>query len=146
MSSPIVAVVIPVLWLSGTAISWVSPSLAPVVRPASAPGKRLSPPASISLGRPVLPPEPSAFHVGDTASGSGASDRPASGVKSAGTLGITPRGSSRPTSSARGFSSSRPSSSASGSRADSGCGTAPSFHAASAACIHSMELGSTIVT
>ena len=136
----------PVLWLSGTAISWVSPSAAPIRQTASAPGKRLSPPASMSLGRPVLPPEPSAFQDGDTASGSGASDTPESGVKSPGTLGITPRGSSRPTSSARGFSSSSPSSSASGSRADSGWGTAPSFHAASAAWIHSIEFGSTIVT
>jgi hypothetical protein len=34
----------------------------------------------------------------------------------------------------------------SGSRADSGWGTAPSFHAANAAWIHSIELGNTIVT
>ena len=109
-------------------------------------GSRLSPPASISLGRPVLPPEAIAFHTGDTASGSAASDSVGSGVKPAGTLGVTPRGSSRPTSSARGRSSSSPANSASGSRADSGCGTAPSFQQATAAWIHSMEFGSAIVT
>ena len=39
-------------------------------------GIRLSPPDSMSLGRPVLPPDPIAFHTGDTASGSAASDNP----------------------------------------------------------------------
>ena len=39
-----------------------------------------------------------------------------------------------------------PMNSASGSRADSGCGTAPSFQHAMIAWSHSIELGSTIVT
>ena len=39
-------------------------------------GIRLSPPDSMSLGRPVLPPDPIAFHTGDTASGSAASETP----------------------------------------------------------------------
>ena len=98
----------------------------------------------MSLGRPVLPPDPIDFQHGDTASGNAASDNARSGAKPAGTLGIS--GWSRPTSSARGRSSSRPSNSASGSRGDSGCGTAPSFQHATMACIHSMELGSTMVT
>ena len=109
-------------------------------------GRRLSPPASISLGRPVLPPEAIAFHAGETASGSGASDSPGSGVKPLGTLGDVPRGSARPTTSARGRSSRSPSNSASGSRDDSGCGTAPSFQHAMVACRNSIELGSTMVT
>ena len=107
-------------------------------------GIRLSPPDSMSLGRPVLPPDPIAFHTGETASGNAASDNAGSGVKPAGTLGI--RGLSRPTSKAGGRKSSRPCNSASGNRADSGCGTAPSFQHATAAWIHSIELGSTMVT
>ena len=109
-------------------------------------GIRLSPPASISLGRPVLPPEAIAFHTGETASGSGASDSPGSGVKPLGTLGDLPRGSALPTTSARGRNSRSPSNSASGSRADNGCGTAPSFQHAMVACRNSIELGSTMVT
>ena len=109
-------------------------------------GMRLSPPASISLGRPVLPPEAIAFHAGETASGSGASDSPGSGVKPLGTLGDLPRGSARPTTSADGRNSRNSSNSASGSRDDSGCGTAPSFQHAMVAAMHSIELGSTMVT
>ncbi len=125
-------------------------------------GIRLSPPDSISLGRPVLPPDLIAFHTGEIASGSAASDNAGSGTKPAGTLGTarvdagdprrpaSPRrrspGCSRPTSRAGGRNSSRPCNSASGSRADSGWGTAPSFQHATAAWIHSTELGSTMVT
>src|SRR6202000_3163542 len=94
-------------------------------------GIRLSPPDSISLGRPVLPPDPIAFQTGDTASGSSSSDNSGSGLKPAGTLVIS--GCSRPTSKLGGRNSSRPASSASGSRADSGWGTAPSFQHATAA-------------
>ena len=104
------------------------------------------PPASISLGLPVLPPEAIDFHTGDTASGNSASLSAGSGVKPAGTLGVWPAGSALPTISACGRSASSASSSASGSRADSGVGVAPSFHVASTACTHSIELGSTIVT
>ena len=35
-------------------------------------GNRLSPPDSISLGRPVLPPDAIDFHTGETASGNAA--------------------------------------------------------------------------
>jgi hypothetical protein len=87
----------------------------------------------MSLGRPVLPPEAIDLQLGDTASGSTASEVAGSGVKPAETLGISPLGSARPTSSARGRRSSRPSNSAAGSRADSGWGTAPSFQHATAA-------------
>src|SRR5271156_4216791 len=107
-------------------------------------GIRLSPPDSISLGRPVLPPDPIAFQTGDTASGSASSDNCGAGVKPAGTLDIS--GYSRPISNVGGRSSNRPASSASGSGADSGWGTAPSFQHATAAWIPSIELGSPIVT
>src|ERR1700761_3875959 len=107
-------------------------------------GIRLSPPDSISLGRPVLPPDPIAFQTGDTASGSSSSDNSGSGLKPAGTLVIS--GCSRPTSKLGGRNSSRPASSASGSRADSGWGTAPSFQHGTAAWIHPVQLGSTNLT
>jgi hypothetical protein len=143
ISKAIVAVVKPVLWLSGTGTKVVSPSCAPSGSPMAA-GIRLSPPDSMSLGRPVLPPDPIAFHTGETASGNAASDNAGSGVKPAGTLGIS--GWSRPTSRAGGRRSSRPCNSVAGNRADSGWGTAPSFQHATAAWIHSTELGSTMVT
>jgi hypothetical protein len=41
------------------------------------------------LGAPVLPPDPIAFHAGETASGNAASGNAGSGVKPAGTLGIS---------------------------------------------------------
>ena len=41
-------------------------------------------PATISFGRPVLPPEVGAFHEGATTSGSGSSASPESGAKPAG--------------------------------------------------------------
>src|SRR5271166_1782585 len=107
-------------------------------------GIRLSPPASMSLERPVLPPDAKDFQHGDTASGNGPSDNIGSGVKSAGTLGISPL--DRPISRARGRKFSRAWNSVSGSRGDSGCGTAPNFQHATAACTHSTELGSTMVT
>ena len=67
-------------------------------------------------------------------------------MKPVGTLGDLPRGSARPTTSADGRKSRISDSSASGSRDDSGCGTAPSFQHAMVAAIHSIELGSTMVT
>ena len=70
---PIANVVNPVLWLSGTESRLTSPSCAPSGYPAAA-GNRLSPPASISLGLPVLPPEAIDFQIGDTASGNAASE------------------------------------------------------------------------
>src|ERR1700712_2542370 len=87
-------------------------------------------PETISLGRPVEPPEVGAFHAGETAAGrSLSSSDPASSAvddttgfelsngTSATTMGV-------PASSTMAFSS------ASGRRDDTGCGTAPSFHAA----------------
>src|SRR5882757_1256605 len=143
MTNAIVAVENPVLWLSGTGTNVVSPSWAPIAYPITG-GIRLSPPASISLGGPVLPPEANDFQLGDTASGNAASDNDESGTKSAGTLGIP--GVARPTTSARGRSASRPSNSASGSRGDSGWGTAPNFQQATTACTHSTEFGNAMLT
>lgn len=134
------------LWLSGTETSWVSVAALPIMAATTVPWNRPSPPASISFGRPVLPPEAIDFSDGDTASGSGASETAGPGSKSPGTDGTRPRGSGRPTSSARSRRSSRWPYSASGSRADSGCGIAPSFQVATTACTHSIEFGSAIVT
>lgn len=78
------AVVKPVLWLSGTEIRFTSPGSAPSGVPMTG-GTRASPPDSMSLGRPVEPPEAIDFSTGDTASGSGPSDSAGSGVKPAGT-------------------------------------------------------------
>src|SRR5829696_2233953 len=80
-------VVKPVLWLNGTEMRLTSPSWAPSGYPALG-GNRLSPPASINLGLPVLPPDAIDFHTGDTTSGSGSSDSAGSGVKHSGTLGV----------------------------------------------------------
>ena len=87
ISNAIVAVLKPVLWDSGIGTSVVSPSCAPSGKPMVA-GIRLSPPDSISLGRPVLPPDPIDFHTGETASGRAASDSAGSGTKPEGTLGM----------------------------------------------------------
>ena len=141
-----VAEVNPVLWLSGTDTRWLSVGRLPMIAATRSPLIRPSPPASISFGRPVLPPEAIDFNDGDTASGRGASDTSGPGSKSPGTDATTPRGSGRPTSSARGRRSSRPTYSASGSRDDSGWGIAPSFQIATTAATHSIELGSATVT
>lgn len=144
INNAIANVVKPVLWLIGTDISVTSSGSAPSGAPMSA-GTRPSPPASISLGLPVLPPEAIDFQVGDTASGSGSSARPGPGSKSPGTQEMSPPGS-RPTTSARRFSPRIASNSASGMRGDSGWGTAPSFQVASVACTHSIELCRQMVT
>ncbi len=139
-----VAEVKPVLWLNGTDTSWVSPGRLPIIAATTPPWNRPSPPASMSLGRPVLPPEAIDFRDGETASGRAESDKPQ--FQSPGSDGIFPRGSARPTRSARSRRSSRWPYSASGSRGESGCGMAPSFQVATTACTHSMEFGSAIVT
>ena len=145
-SSPMANVVNSVLWLSGTDTKLTSPGCAPSGAPIVG-GTLLSLPASMSLGRPVLPPDAMDFHTGETASGSGSSENPAAiSTTAAEALGVSPVGSARPTSSAGGRSSSSAASSVSGSRAERGCGTAPSFQHASTAYTQSSELGSTIVT
>jgi hypothetical protein len=80
ITSAIAAALKPVVWVSGTGITPVSPSWAPRAYPSAGPS-RLSPPASISFGRPVLPPEPIDLQHGDTASGNGSSDSAWSGTK-----------------------------------------------------------------
>ena len=88
-------------------------------------------PATMTLGRPVLPPDVGAFHAVATRSGSSPSGTSAPGSKPAGTLArpgwspgstpITNGGSTRSTMSSR---------SRFGRRADTGWGVAPSFHSA----------------
>ena len=141
------AVVNPVLWLSGTDSRLTSPSCPCRADNPIAAGTRLSPPASISLGRPVLPPDAIDFHTGDTASGSGASDSVSVGREIRCHAGDHATRDRRGRRSARAVCSSRiAANSASGSRGDNGCGTAPSFQHASTACTHSIELGIAIVT
>jgi hypothetical protein len=103
--------------------------------------------ATISLGRPVLPPEVGAFHEPGTTEGSGSSASAASGSNPAGAAGRpgTSDGST-PTTSAGSASSRIARRSAAGSRAEMGWGVAPSFQAAMVASKNAMPLGSAIVT
>ncbi len=100
--------------------------------------------ATISLGRPVEPPEVGAFHSGVTASGSSSSDSAGSGECPAGSHGRP--ATCAPTTSRESASSTTASRSASGSRLLTGCGVAPSFHSATQASTNSTELGSATVT
>ena len=85
MASALVAEANPVLWLRGTGTNWVSVGSPPIMAATAAPLNRLSSPASISFGRPVLPPDAIDFNDGETASGSRSSDTSRPGVKSPGT-------------------------------------------------------------
>ena len=86
------------------------------------------------------------FQIGDTASGNAADERDPSTVTPAGRLGVWPRGSARPTIRARGLRSRMAANSASGSRADSGCGVAPTFEHAMSDSIISIEFGNAMDT
>src|SRR5215472_7268078 len=103
--------------------------------------------ATISFGRPVLPPEVGALKDAAAAGGSGPDASDASGSKLAGTV-FRPGASdgSTPTTS-DGFASSMIAlRSAVGSRDEIGCGVAPAFQVATTASKNSMPLGSPIVT
>ena len=103
--------------------------------------------ATISLGRPVLPPEVRAFHEPGTTGGSASSASVTSGSNPAGTAGRpgTSAGST-PTTSAGSASSRIVRRSEAGSRAEMGWGVAPSFQAAMVASKNAMLFGSAIVT
>ena len=88
-------------------------------------------PATMIFGRPVLPPDVGAFQLGGTAGGRGSADSVASGVQPAGSHARPV--ASVPTTSDESASSTMAASSAGGSFADTGCGIAPSFHAATTA-------------
>ena len=103
--------------------------------------------ATMSFGRPVLPPEVGAFHEDAIAGGSASSERPGSGSKPAGRLARPPASaSSTPTTRLGSASAMIASRSARGSLAETGCGVAPTFHAAITASKNAMPFGSPIVT
>ena len=134
MNSPTVERLNGALWYSGPGTRWQSSrSMRNTIERRS--GSNLpSCPATISFGRPVLPPEVGAFHDGATTSGNGASSSDESGTKPAGTH--TRPGwsaSSAPTTIAGSARSTIACRSRAGSLADTGWGTAPSFHVATVA-------------
>ena len=133
------------LWYSGPLARCTPSGVMPNARAVSAwPAVMLGPPATMSLGRPVLPPDVGAFHAAATFTGSGASDSSGSGVKPAG-IQVRP-GASRPTTRLGSASSTIASSSSRGSLAETGAGVAPSFQAAIAASNHSIPFGRPMVT
>src|SRR5262249_18544934 len=125
-------------------ISTQPPGLTPRALPA---GTTAGSPARISFGRPVDPPDVGAFHELAAAGGSGSSLRPGSGSRPAAQV-TRPgtRSESTPTTSAESASSTIVASSRPGRRAETGCGTAPSFQQATAASRNSTEFGSAIAT
>jgi hypothetical protein len=105
----------------------------------------------MSLGRPVEPPEVGAFHAGEVASGSGASEK--SGPERCpiarwrivpGSVVIAESGA--PTTTFEAASPTIAASSRAGSRADTGWGIAPMFQHATYAMNHSIEFGIATVT
>src|SRR5665213_2677644 len=91
------------------------------------PSTRPGVPDTISLGRPVDPPEVGAFHDGDTASGRSLSSRDASSRACDETTGFELSNGTLLTTIGVCAKSTMALSSASGRRDDTGCGTAPSF-------------------
>src|SRR5271154_5136315 len=99
-------------------------------------------PDTMSFGRPVDPPDVGAFHAGETASGSGPSDRSGSGRYPMGSVRRPPADSCGTPITTEGSASSRiASSSRAGSLAETGWGTAPIFQQAANATNQSTELG-----
>ena len=105
-------------------------------------------PETISLGRPVEPPDVGAFQAGLTTSGSGSSGGSSAAGWSTTVIALRPASSpsSTPTITGGSARSTMPASSRSGSRPLTGWGVAPSFQQAIVATNHSIELGSAIVT
>ena len=96
----------------------------------------------MSFGRPVEPPEVGAFHSRDTASGRGESS---AGPPRSAPTHLRPA-ISAPTTSTGSASSMTAASSVAGSRADTGCGVAPSFQTATQAWTNARPFGRAIVT
>src|SRR5258707_7111214 len=143
-NSPAEANVNGALWYSGPGIRTQPPRRIPLRGSAGTiPGS----PERISFGRPVDPPDVGAFQVPAAAGGSGSSLRPGSGARPAGHL-TRPgtRSAWTPTTRAESATSTIVASSRPGRRAETGCGTAPSFQQATAASTNSTELGMAIVT
>ena len=104
-------------------------------------------PATMSFGRPVLPPEVGAFHAVAIRSGSASHDSAGSGSKRGGTVDRpATEDSGTPTTSAASASSTMASRSAAGSRHEIGWGVAPSFQTAITASRNSAVFGSPMVT
>ena len=103
--------------------------------------------ATMSFGRPVLPPEVGALNAAAITAGSGSADSDGSGSKPAGTA-ARPGASdgSTPTTSEELASSTMALRSTAGSRDEIGCGVAPSFQTATVASKNSMPFGSPMVT
>ena len=120
------------LWYSGPGITCVPFSFMP--RSGAASGSiMLAWFARISLGRPVEPPDVIALYGFDTASGNGPSSNPSTSSA----VSTTTRGAA---------SSMIASSSRAGRRAETGCGTAPSFQHAIVVATNATPFGSAIVT
>src|SRR4051794_22433143 len=125
------------LWNSGAVHSRTPPgsmrySGARAVTASSVPGS----PATMTLGRPVEPPEVGAFHADGAGTDGGGVAGPVGWYPSGSTVvpgGATPGSvpGARPATTGGRTTSSTAVSSPAASRCDTGCGTAPSFHAAS---------------
>ena len=95
-------------------------------RPSTRPGV----PDTISFGRPVEPPEVGAFQDGEIVSGRSLSSLEASSNSFEDTTGRSQSNGTLLTTIGVSANSTMALSSASGRRDETGCGTAPSFHAA----------------
>src|SRR5438552_8728915 len=133
------------LWYSGPGMTMHPSGEASIAGPSSF--HSAGSPDTISLGRPVEPPEVGAFHAGDVTSGNGPSSRPGSGRYPTGSARRPPATCSPTPITAAGSARSRIAwSSRSGSLADTGCGMAPIFQQAAKATYQSVEFGSAMVT
>src|SRR5687768_10823000 len=115
------------LWYSGPGMTRHPPSTNPKRFGASGSSSAGSP-ATMSLGRPVEPPDVGAFQAGDTASGSGPSSSSA-GVRYPSGRQVVPASvpGSAPSATFEPARATISASSRAGSFADTGWGTAPSF-------------------
>ena len=84
MNSPTVDRLNGALWYSGPGTRWVSSRFIRNTSESKSGSSLPSWPATISFGRPVLPPDVGAFQAGAIASGNGPSSNPASGSNPAG--------------------------------------------------------------
>ena len=134
------------LWYSGPGIMCV-PSICISNSGLMSGSMRPGPPARISFGRPVLPPEVIALNGFATASGSGPSSTLASGAQPGGRHARSGWSAGSTPTMTRGFASSTSASSSRfGRREETGCGVAPSFQHATTIATNSTLFGSAIVT
>ena len=136
------------LWYSGPVITTAPSSVMPSRRAnGSAVVRSAGCSATISLGRPVLPPEVLTFQADAAPWSTKSSDSDGSGSNPAGSDGWPiPLAAAAPTTRLGAASSRIASRSRAGSCAESGNGVAPAFHTAIVAARNSIELGSMIAT